>query len=118
MAQARKFDQRGPADPRGEHGGALADVQQSLERIALSGKQGPAFTLLDRLKGYIDRGVADQQDAFTRVRAYTAKVREVIEITKGEDGSSCVDRESRFRPLSCPAPSRGSRLWRLTQLVN
>ena len=59
---------------------ALADVQQSLDRIASSGKVGPAFSLLGRLKGFIDRGVADQQAAFSCVRSYTAHVREVIDI--------------------------------------
>lgn len=75
---------------------ALADVQQSLERIASSGKIGPAFSLLDRLKGFIDRGVADQQDAFSRVRSYTAEVREVMDIMNVEDGSSLVEREPLF----------------------
>ena len=43
---------------------ALADVRKSLARIAESGKSGPAFSLLDRLKGFIDRGVAEQQALF------------------------------------------------------
>jgi len=75
---------------------ALADVQQSLERIASSGKKGPAFELLDRLKGFIDRGVADQQEAFTRVRAYTAHVRQVMDILNVEDGSSLAERQPLF----------------------
>jgi len=50
----------------------LADVQESLARIAMSGKSGPAFSLLNRFKGFIDRGVAEQQDTFSSVRSYTA----------------------------------------------
>jgi hypothetical protein len=53
---------------------SLADVQQSLERIASSEKVGPAFTLLHRLHGFIDRGVADQQQTFAQVRKYTDQV--------------------------------------------
>ena len=75
---------------------ALADVQQSLERISSSGKVGPAFLLLDRLKGFIDRGVADQQDAFSRVRSYTAQVRAVMDIMNVKDGSSLAEREPLF----------------------
>lgn len=75
---------------------ALADVQQSLERIASSGKQGPAFGLLDRLKGFIDRGVAEQKEAFTRVRAYTAHVRQVMDILNVDDGSSLAERQPLF----------------------
>ena len=62
----------GPSNPPGiRMVDALADVQESLARIAASGKSGPAFSLLDRLKGFIDRGVAEQQDTFSRVRGYT-----------------------------------------------
>jgi hypothetical protein len=87
----------GPYNPPGVRMvDALADVQQSLDRIASSGKVGPAFSLLDRLKGFIDRGVADQQGAFSCVRSYTAKVREVMDIMNVEDGSSLVDREPLF----------------------
>lgn len=75
---------------------ALADVQESLARIASSGKSGPALSLLNRLKGFIDRGVAEQQDTFSRVRAYTAHVREVVEILTVDDGASLADRESLF----------------------
>ena len=75
---------------------ALADVQHSLERIASSGQAGPAFSLLARLKGFIDRGVTDQQDAFSRVRAYTVRVREVIDILTVEDGSSLSERQPLF----------------------
>jgi hypothetical protein len=87
----------GPCNPPGVRMvDALADVQQSLDRIASSGKVGPAFSLLDRLKGFIDRGVADQQDAFLRVRSYTAQVREVVDIMNVEDGASLAGREPLF----------------------
>jgi len=75
---------------------ALADVQESLARIAVSGKSGPAFSLLDRLKGFIDRGVAEQQDTFARVRSYTAQVREVVAILAVKEGMSLDDREPLF----------------------
>jgi len=75
---------------------ALADVQESLARIAVSGKSGPAFSLLDRLKGFIARGVAEQQETFASVRSYTAQVREVVEILTVEKGMSLADREPLF----------------------
>ena len=87
----------GPCNPPGiRMVDALADVQESLARIGASGKSGPAFSLLDRLKGFIDRGVAEQQDTFSRVRGYTDQVREVVEILTVEDGSSLADREPLF----------------------
>ncbi len=65
----------GPCNPPGiRMVDALADVQESLARIALSGKSGPAFSLLDRLKGFIDRGVAEQQDTFSRVRGEVTRL--------------------------------------------
>ena len=87
----------GPCNPPGiRMVDALADVQESLARIAASGKSGPAFSLLDRLKGFIDRGVAEQQDTFSRVRGYTAQVREVVKILTVEDGELLADREPLF----------------------
>ncbi len=67
---------------------ALADVQECLARIVASGKCGPAFSLLDRLKGFIDRGVAKQQGTFSRVRGYTAQVREVATLIPTLDAHS------------------------------
>ena len=75
---------------------ALGDVQESLDRVASSGKAGPAFDLLKRLKGFIDRGVADQQESFTRVREYTDHVRQVMDLLTDEDGPPLVERESQF----------------------
>jgi hypothetical protein len=87
----------GPCQPPGiRMVDALADVQESLARIAASGEVGPAFSLLDRLKGFIDRGVAEQQDTFSRVRAYTADVRAVVEILTVDDGASVAGREPLF----------------------
>ncbi len=87
----------GPSNPPGiRMVDALVDVQESLARIAASGKSWPALSLLDRLKGFIDRGVAEQQDTFSRVRAYTAQVREVVDILTAEDGASLTDREPFF----------------------
>ena len=87
----------GPSNPPGVRMvAALADVQESLERIATSGKSGPAFSLLDRLKGFIDRGVAEQQETFSRVRAYTAHVCDVMEILSVDEGASLAGRESLF----------------------
>jgi hypothetical protein len=87
----------GPCNPPGVRMvDALADVQESLGRIAASENSGPAFSLLDRLKGFIDRGVAEQQDTFSRVRAYTVHVREVVEILTVDEGASLVGRESLF----------------------
>ena len=87
----------GPRNPPGiRMVDALADVQESLARIAASGKSGLSFSLLDRLKGFIDRGVAEQQETFSRVRGYTAHVREVIEILTVEDGALLADREPLF----------------------
>ncbi len=87
----------GPCNPPGiRMVDALADVQDSLGRIAASGKSGPALSLLNRLKGFIDRGVAEQQDTFSRVRTYTAHVREVVKIMSVDEGASLADREPLF----------------------
>ena len=87
----------GPCNPAGiRMVDALADVQESLARIAASGKSGAAFTLLDRLKGFIDRGVAEQQETFSRVRAYTDHVREVVKILSVDKGGSLSGREPLF----------------------
>lgn len=75
---------------------ALGDVQESLDRVASSGKTGQAFVLLGRLKGFIDRGVADQQEAFIRVRAYTGQVRQVMDLLTDQDGPPLAARESSF----------------------
>jgi len=48
---------------------ALGDVQKSLQRVASSGKTGPAIDLLARLRGFIDRGMVDQRKPFARVAA-------------------------------------------------
>ncbi len=78
---------------------ALRDVQESLDRVASSGKVGPAFDLLKRLKGFIDRGVADQQESFTRVREYTIQVRQVMDLLTDQDGPPSAERESRFTAM-------------------
>jgi hypothetical protein len=75
---------------------ALSDVQQSLDRIASSENVGPAFDLLGRLKGFIDRGVADQQASFACVREYTGQVREVMDLLAAPNGPPPTDRESQF----------------------
>jgi len=75
---------------------ALSDVQESLDRVASSGKVGPAFHLLQRLKGFLDRGVADQQESFTRVREYTDHVRQVMDLLTDQDGPPLAERESQF----------------------
>ena len=87
----------GPAHPPGLRMlEALGDVQKSLGRIASSGKVGPAIGLLARLKGFIDRGVADQRKSFTRVRQYTRQVRQVMKSLSTEDGLPLAKRKSRF----------------------
>ncbi len=87
----------GPAHPAGLRMlEALGDVQKSLGRVASSGKVGPAIDLLARLRGFIDRGVADQRKAFTRVRRYTRQVRQVMTLLTSEDGLPLAKRKSRF----------------------
>jgi len=78
---------------------ALSDVQESLDRVASSGKIGPAFDLLKRLKGFIDRGVVGQQESFTRVREYTDQVRLVMDLLTDQDGPPLAERESRFTTM-------------------
>ena len=75
---------------------ALCDVQGSLDRVASSEKVGRAFDLLKRLKGFIDRGVAERQELFTRVREYTDQVRQVMDLLREEDGPPLAERESPF----------------------
>ncbi len=75
---------------------ALGDVRESLARIASSARTGPEFALLNRLQGFIDRGVAGQQEAFTRVRSYTDQVREVMDILNTEEGTPLAEREPLF----------------------
>jgi hypothetical protein len=87
----------GPAHPAGLRMlEALGDVQKSLNRVASSGKTGPAFDLLVRLKEFIDRGVADQRKSFTRVRKYTQQVRQVIKLLTREGGASLAKRQAQF----------------------
>ena len=75
---------------------ALGDVQASLRRVASSGKAGPALDLLSRLKGFIDRGVADQQESFLPVRQYTRQVRYVMNLLTSGGGLPLAKRRSRF----------------------
>ena len=87
----------GPAHPPGLRMlEALGDVQKSLQRVASSGKAGPAINLLARLRGFIDRGVTDQRKPFTRVRQYTQQVRQVMKLLTNEDGLPLAKRKSRF----------------------
>lgn len=87
----------GPCNPPGiRMVSALTDVQESLGRIAESGKTGPAFTLLNRLKGFIDRGIAGQAAAFSQVRDLTNQVREVVELLSAPEGESLSAREPLF----------------------
>lgn len=83
----------GPCYPPGiRRVDALVDAQESLARIAASGKSGPTLSLLDRLHAFIDRHVAEQQNTFSRVRAYKDQMREVVDILTAEDGASLTDR--------------------------
>ena len=75
---------------------ALEEVQASLARVCSSGKAGPAFDLLERLKGFIDRGVADQQEAFTRVREYTVQIRQVMDVLTDPDGPPPEEAQTQF----------------------
>lgn len=75
---------------------ALADVQQSLERVVSSTQVGPAFRLLGRLQGFINRGVAGQQETFARVRDYTDQVRQVMDLMRADDGPPLAEREPLF----------------------
>ena len=87
----------GPAHPAGMRMlEALGDVQKSLRRVASTGRIGPAIDLLTRLTGFIDRGVADQQTPFTRVRQYTRQVRHVMKLLTAEDGLPLAKRKSQF----------------------
>jgi hypothetical protein len=87
----------GPAHPAGLRMlEALGDVQASLTRVASSGQRDPALDLLARLKGLIDRGVADQCESFRRVRQYTRQVREVMKLLTNEDSGPVAQRRSRF----------------------
>ena len=75
---------------------ALGDVQESLERIASSGKLGLAIELLKRLKGFIDRGMADQQESFSRVQQYTEQVRQVMDLLADPNEPLLAERETEF----------------------
>jgi hypothetical protein len=77
---------------------ALADVQDSLGRIASSGNTDKAFSLLDRLKGFIDRGIADQQEDFSRVSKYTEEVRRVMDLLNHPD-QTMSEQESLFSAM-------------------
>lgn len=98
----------GPAHPAGLRMlEALGDVQKSLSRVASSGKVGPAIDLLARLKGFVDRGVADQQIPFTRVRQYTRQVRHVMKLLTAEDGLPLAKRKSQFAAKFAEFQRRG-----------
>jgi len=98
----------GPAHPAGLRMlEALGDVQKSLSRVASSGKVGPAIDLLARLKGFIDRGVANQQIPFTRVRQYTRQVGHVMKLLTAEDGLPLAKRKSQFAAKVAEFQRRG-----------
>ena len=87
----------GPARPAGLRMlETLGDVQKSLNRVVSSGNVGPAIDLLARWKGFIDRGVADQQIPFTRVRQHTRQARHVMKLLTAEDGLPLAKRKSRI----------------------
>jgi hypothetical protein len=93
----RNDNHGGPAHPAGLRMlEALGDVQKSLARVAAYGKSGPEIDLLARLKGFIDRGVDDQRESFTRVRQYTRQVRQVMDFLTREADLPLVKRKSRF----------------------
>ena len=75
---------------------ALGDVQESLEHIASSGKLDPAIELLQRLQGFIDRGMADQQESFSRVQQYTEQVRQVMDLLTDPNEPLLAERETEF----------------------
>jgi len=75
---------------------ALGDVQESLEHIASSGKLDPATELLQRLKGFLDRGMADQQVSFSRVQQYTEQVRQVMDLLTDPNEPLWAERETEF----------------------
>lgn len=75
---------------------ALGDVQESLEHIASSGKLDGAIELLQRLQGFIDRGMADQQESFSRVQQYTEQVREVMDLLTALDEPLLAERAAEF----------------------
>lgn len=87
----------GPAHPAGLRMlEALGDVQKSLKRVASSGQIGPAIDLLTRLKGFIDRGIADQRECFVHVRQYTRQVRYVMSLLTRDHPLPLAKRRSRF----------------------
>ena len=71
----------GPAHPAGAANARsarrCAEVAQT-RCFVRKGRSG--IDLLPRLKGFIDRGVADQRESFTRVRQYTRQVRQVMNL--------------------------------------
>ena len=69
---------------------------QERNRVASRGEVGSAFDLLQRLKGFIDRGVADQQEAFACVWQYTEEVRQIMDLLTDEDGPPLAERKSQF----------------------
>ena len=87
----------GPAHPAGLRMlEALGDVQASLRRVASSGKVDPAIDLLARLKGFIDRGIADQRESFICVRQYSRQVRYVMKLFASDPPLPLAKRRSRF----------------------
>ena len=77
---------------------ALNEVNRSLNRLKKPDYSSHACDLLARLSGCIEKGVADQQETFERVRSYTTHVCRVIELLSPDAGDA-ADREQQFEEL-------------------
>lgn len=77
---------------------ALIEVRESLGRLQKPDRDCLPYALLTRLKECIDRGIADQQEAFKQVDYYTKQVCRVIDLLSPDSGDA-TQRETQFEQL-------------------
>jgi len=77
---------------------ALNEVSRSLTGLRKPARDSRIHELLMRLNACIEKGVADQQETFERVRFYTTHVCRVIELLSPDAGDAAA-REQQFEQL-------------------
>jgi hypothetical protein len=91
-------DQGGPLQPPGlRMAQALRQVRASLDRNLALHKPGLAHQLLERLAGYMDRGLAAVRSAQRQVQGQTRAIRAVVRTLTPSSGTLCQRRRDFWR---------------------
>jgi len=104
-------DQGGPLHPPGlRMAAALAEVRASLGRNLALNKPGPAHCQLERLAGYIDRGLAEAKGQQEQVELQLKEVRAVA-ATLDEQTGALRERKGRYEQLRRRYRDRGGEVY-------